>query len=81
MAPVYAARPSSSAGFWRGGFSDGPLWKGQGSGYGPYAQGVGMVPPGSGAAPGKAWSPTVIYLLVFVAVELVLVKCLERVLR
>ena len=79
---TWAARPSSSAGYWRGGFSDGPLWQGQGSfAYGPSVQGVGQVPPGSGAAPSKAWSPTVIYLLVFVAVELVAVKCLERWLR
>ena len=81
MAAMYG-RPSSSAGYWRGGFSDGPLWQGQGSfAYGPYAQGVGLVPPGSGAQGGKAWQPTVIYLFVFVVAEMVLFKCLERVLR
>ena len=83
MATVFAARPSSSAGYWRGGFSDGPLWQNQGSGaYGPDVQGVGIMPPGNRVPVASAkWSPTVIYLLVFVAVELVLVKCLERVLR
>ena len=81
MAPVFASRPSSSAGYWRGGMSDGPLWQGQGSGYGPYSQGVGQVPPGSGAQTGKAWSPTVIYLLVFVVLEMIAFKCLERLLR
>lgn len=78
-----AARPSSSAGYWRGGFSDGPLWKNQGSfAYGPAAQGVGMLPPGSGAnAGGTAWSPTLTYLFIFVVIEMVAFKCLERVLR
>ena len=78
MAAVWAARPSSSTGYWRGGMSDGPLWQGQGSfAYGPMAQGVGMLPPGSGSG-GGGWSPTVTYLLIFVAVELVAVRCLER---
>ena len=82
MAPKFAARPSSSAGYWRGGMSDGPLWYGQGSyAYGPPVQGIGQLPPGSSVPTAGAWSPTVIYLLVFVAVELVLVKCLERLLR
>jgi hypothetical protein len=44
-------------------------------------QGVGVTPPGSGAVPGKAWSPTIIYLFVFVIAEMILVKCLERILR
>jgi hypothetical protein len=82
MAAMFASRPSSSAGYWRGGMSDGPLWQNQGSfAYGPNRQGVGVVPPGSGAAPSKAWSPTVIYLLVFVVLELIAVGCLERWLR
>lgn len=81
MAAVWAARPSSSAGYWRGGGSESPLWQGQGSGYGQFSQGVGQLPPGSAAMGGKAWSPTVTWLFVFVVVELVLVKCLERVLR
>ena len=81
MATVWAARPSSSAGYWRGGFSDGPFWQGQGAGQGPASQGVGQLPPGSGQAGSKAWTPTIIYLFVFVVAELVLVKCLEKVLR
>jgi hypothetical protein len=80
-APTFAARPSSSFGYWRGGMSDGPLWLGQGSGYGPMSQGAGQLPPGSGANPGKGWSPTVIYLLVFVVAEMAVFKVLERTLR
>ena len=72
----------SSVGYWRGGFSDGPLWQNQGGhDYGPQAQGIGILPPGVGEAPGKAWSPTIIYLFVFVVVEMVAVKCLERLLK
>ena len=78
MAATWSARPSSSTGYWRGGMPDGPLWQGQGSfAYGPSAQGIGILPPGSGQA-GGAWSPTVTYLLIFVAVEIVAVRCLER---
>lgn len=71
----------SSVGYWRGGGSEIPLARGQGSGYGQPNQGVGILPPGSGAQGGSGWSPTVVYLLVFVVVEMVLVKCLERLLR
>ena len=71
----------SSVGYWRGGGSEIPLAQGQGSGYGQANQGIGILPPGVGEAPGKAWSPTIIYLFVFVVVEMVLVKCLERLLK
>lgn len=81
MAPIYAARPSSSTGYWRGGGSEIPLAFGQGSGYGQRNQGIGILPPGSGAQGGSGWSPTVVYLLVFVVVEMILMKCFERLLR
>lgn len=71
----------SSVGYWRGGFSDGPLSYGQGSGYGQANQGIGILPPGSGAQGGGAWSPTLTYLFVFVVAEMILVKCLERILK
>ena len=77
----YAARPSSSFGYWRGGMSDGPFYLGQGSGQGPVSQGAGILPPGSGAAGPGGWTPTLTFLLVLVAVELVLFKFLERRLR
>ena len=75
----------SSAGYWRGGFSDGPLWQGQGGqgvrGYGPTTQGIGVLPQGQGTAGAKAWSPTLFYLFALVIVEMVVFKCLEKVLR
>lgn len=71
----------SSVGYWRGGGSEIPLAQGQGSGYGQANQGVGILPPGSGAQGTSGWTPTIIYLFIFVAVELVAVKCLERLLK
>jgi hypothetical protein len=74
--------PSSAFGYWRGVGSDGPLAQGQGSGYGQANSGVGVFPPGSGAgATGGAWHPTVIYLLIFVAAEIVAFGLLAKVLR
>ncbi len=80
---VFAARPSSSFGYWRGGFSDGPLAQNQGSRvYGQANSGAGIFPQGSGPVDsGAGWHPTVIYLLVFVAVEIVAFGLLGRVLR
>jgi hypothetical protein len=79
----YAARPSSAFGYWRGVGGDGPFYLGQGSyTYGPSRQGAGVFPPGSGSAgQGPGWTPTLTYLLILVVAELVLVKCLERMLR
>lgn len=78
-----AVLPTSSFGYWRGGMSDGPLAYGQGSQYGQANQGVGTFAPGTGpaGAAGAGWTPTVTYLFVFVVVEIVLFKCLERMLR
>lgn len=80
---AYYARPTSSYGYWRGGMSDGPLAYNQGSRvYGQASSGVGIFPQGSGPATGdRAWGPTVVYLFVFVVAEMVLFKCLEKVLR
>lgn len=83
MATAFYSRPTSSFGYWRGGMSDGPLAYGQGSGFGQANSGVGQFPQGSGPVDGggSGWNPTVTYLLVFVVVEIVLFKCLERMLR
>lgn len=79
MATTRASRPSSSFGYWRGGMPDGPLWQNQGSGYGPNIQGTGVLPPGVGQATGGgAWTPTIIYLFIMVAAELVIAGCLAR---
>src|SRR5260370_25518534 len=77
---VFAARPSSSFGYWRGGFSDGPLAQNQGSRvYGQANSGAGVFPQGSGPVDsGAGWHPTAIYLLVVVAVEIVALRLLGR---
>ena len=79
----FYARPSSSFGYWRGGMSDGPLAQNQGSRvYGQANSGAGLFPQGSGQAnPGKAWTPTLTYLLVFVVAEMAAFALLARVLR
>jgi hypothetical protein len=77
-----SAYPSSSFGYWRGGMSDGPLAQGQGSGYGQANSGAGMFPQGSGPqGGGSTWHPTVVYLLVLVAVEIIAFGLLAKVLR
>lgn len=79
---AFYARPSSSFGYWRGGMSDGPLTQGQGSGMGQANQGKGILPPGSGdPRGGGSWSPTLTYMLVFVAVEVVAFGVLGRLLK
>lgn len=78
----FYSRPSSSFGYWRGGMSDGPLAQNQGSRMGQANSGAGIFPQGSGpASGGGAWSPTLTYLLVFTAVELVAFGLLARALR
>lgn len=82
MATAFYSRPSSSFGYWRGGMSDGPLAQGQGSGRGQANSGAGMFPQGSGTPlGGKAWTPTVTYLLVFVVVEIIVFGLLGRALK
>lgn len=80
---VFYARPTSSFGYWRGGMSDGPFTQNQGSfAYGPAQQGAGILPPGSGDPSGGAgWSPTLTYLFILIAAEIVIFGCLGRVLR
>jgi hypothetical protein len=79
---AYYARPSSAFGYWRGGGGDGPFTLNQGSGYGPNQQGAGILPPGSGdPGGGMKWTPTLTYLLVFVAVEIVAFGFLGRILK
>ena len=82
MPSPYAAKPTSSFGYWRGAGSEGPLTEGQGSGYGPRQQGAGFFaqgvgPPGSTAG---GWTPTVTYLLVFIVAEIIAFGILGRVL-
>jgi hypothetical protein len=83
QASTFYSRPSSSFGYWRGGYSDGPLAQGQGSGRGQANSGAGIFPQGSGPAGngGGAWHPTVMYLLIFVAAEIVAFGLLAKALR
>jgi len=80
---TFAARPSSSFGYWRGGMSDGPLAQNQGSRkYGQASSGAGLFPQGSGPADtSSTWHPTVLYLLAFMVVEVVAFGLLARALR
>lgn len=80
---TYAARPSPSFGYWRGGMSDGPLAQNQGSyHYGQANSGAGLLRQGDGPQGAAAgWSPTLTYLFVLIIAEMVLFKCLERMLR
>jgi hypothetical protein len=80
---VFASRPSSSFGYWRGGMSDGPLAYGQGSGRGQANSGAGLFRQGDGPQDGGggAWHPTVIYLLILVAAEIVAFGLIARALR
>jgi hypothetical protein len=82
MASPFAAYPTSSYGYWRGGMSDGPLSYGQGSGYGQANSGAGIFRQGDGPQGGSAsWTPTITYLLIFVAAEIVAFGLLARALR
>ena len=82
-AGAYSAYPSSAFGYWRGVGSDGPLAYGQGSNYGQASQGAGMFPDGYGppAAASGGWHPTVIYLLILIAAEMIAFKLIAAALR
>jgi hypothetical protein len=77
-----SAYPTASFGYWRGGMSDGPLTQGQGSKMGQADSGAGYFRQGDGPqGGGGAWHPTVVYLLIFVAAEIVAFGLLARALR
>jgi hypothetical protein len=77
---MFASRPTSAFGYWRGGGNDLPLSSGHG--YGPTQQGAGLFMQGQGPpGGGSAWTPTLTYLLVLVIAEMIAFKILERMLR
>ena len=80
MATGFYSRPNPSFGYYRGGGSEIPLAGGQGSDYGPRDQGFGMLAQGVGLpVDGRpTWTPTLTYLVVLVAVELIAAGCLAR---
>lgn len=66
MADYYAA-PSPSFGYYRGW----PLAGGQGSGQGVNMAGTNVFSAGSGTQAGQStWSPTILYLFVFILIEM-----------
>ena len=83
MATAFYSQPTAAFGYWRGGMSDGPLWKGQGSNMGLKAQGANLFSAGTGATPGGGggWEPTVIYLLILIVAEMVVFGAISRLLR
>jgi hypothetical protein len=78
-----ASRPTSSFGYYRGGFADGPFWQGQGSGMGMAAntQGVGVLSQGQGPQGAGGWHPTVLYLGVLIIFEMFVFGLLSKMLR
>ena len=65
---MYFASPSSSFGYYRGA----PLYQGEGAGQGGIVAGNNVFSAGQGQAQGSAWSPTILYLFVFVLAEMVI---------
>lgn len=81
MSTGFYSRPSSSLGYWRGGGSEIPLAEGQGGMAGPKTQGLGFFSQGQGPIGAAGWEPTVVYLLVFVAAEMVVFGFIAKALR
>jgi hypothetical protein len=79
---TYAARPSSSFGYYRG-LTEGPFWQGQGSGQGMAAntQGMGLLSQGQGPAGAGGWHPTVLYLGVLILAEMIVFGFISKTLR
>jgi hypothetical protein len=65
---VYFASPSSSFGYYRGA----PLYQGEGAGQGGIVAGNNVFSAGQGSVKDTAWSPTILYLFVFILVEMVI---------
>lgn len=63
---MYFSSPSSSFGYYRGA----PLYQGEGAGQGGIVAGNNVFSAGQGANQQTAWSPTILYLFVFVLVEM-----------
>ena len=77
----YASYPNPAFGYFRGVGSEGPLAGGQGSMAGPKLQGLGFLSQGQGAAGSSGWTPTILYLIGFVIVEMIVVHLMSRMLR
>jgi hypothetical protein len=71
---VYFSSPSSSFGYYRGA----PLYQGEGAGQGGIVSGNNVFSAGQGKAQGSAWSPTILYLFVFILAEMVIFGMIAR---
>jgi hypothetical protein len=73
---VYFSRPTSSFGYYRGN----PIYQNEGSGQGVNMAGANVFSAGSGSATGSdsAWTPTILYLLVFIIVEMFVFAFIAR---
>jgi hypothetical protein len=81
--PDFAARPTSSFGYFRATGGDGPSTQGQGSGQGPADQGYGRFLQGQGTsviAPGP-WEPDIGYLFVLIVAEMIVFAVIGRMLE
>lgn len=59
--------PSSSFGYYRGT----PYWGGEGSGKGASVAGTNVFTQGQGPGASTGWEPSIMYLFIFVIVEMV----------
>lgn len=73
---MYFAKPSSSFGYYRGW----PIYGGDGAGQGVNMAGSNMFSAGQGTsnAAGTAWTPTILYLFVFIIVEMFVFAWIAR---
>ena len=76
----YASQPNPAFGYSMG-MAEGPLAGGQGGMAGPKLQGLGMFRQGQGAPGSSGWTPTIVYLLVMVVVEMIVIHLMSRMLR
>jgi hypothetical protein len=74
---AYAARPSSSFGYYRGN----PIYGGDSGKQGPQVSGANVFSAGQGTtnnAGGSSWSPTILYLFVLIIAEMFVFAILAR---
>lgn len=73
---MYFSRPTSSFGYYRGN----PIYQNEGSGQGVDMAGANVFSAGSGSTTGSdsAWTPTILYLLVFIIVEMFVFAFIAR---
>jgi hypothetical protein len=71
---MYFASPTQSFGYYRGT----PYYGGSGSGMGPNMAGNGVFSAGQGNAGNSGWSPTILYMLALVILEMIVFAWLGK---